>query len=117
LDKPDPTFRRASMASGKDSGITMLEYHVLLALSGGPLHGYAIKNTVAADSGGTQSARAGSFYRVLARMMSAGLVKETSPADEPDAHPGRERRYYALTAGGRHTLVAEARRLRRTVAV
>jgi DNA-binding PadR family transcriptional regulator len=105
------------MPSGQDSGITMLEYHVLLALSGGPLHGYAIKNTVAEDSGGTQTARAGSFYRVLARLMTDGLVKEAAPKGEHDAHPGRERRYYALTAAGRQLLAAEARRLKQTAAV
>jgi DNA-binding PadR family transcriptional regulator len=101
--------------NARNDGLSMLEYYVLLALSSAPLHGYAIKDTVAADSGGAHTPRAGSLYRVLARLMTAGLVRETSGDHEP--HPGLARRYYALTAAGRNALVAEARRLKGTAAV
>ena len=97
--------------------MSTLEFHVLLALAGGPLYGYAVKDAVAAESGGTHTPRAGSLYRVLARLMTAGLVKETDPRVGIPAHPGHERRYYALTAAGRKALSAEAQRLRRTAAV
>ena len=94
-----------------------LEYHVLLALSSGPLHGYAVKDAVAADSSGTETPRAGTLYRVVARLITAGLVRETEPADGRPPHPGLERRYYALTPGGRRALAGEAQRLKATAAI
>jgi DNA-binding PadR family transcriptional regulator len=97
--------------------MSLLEYHVLLALAGRPLYGYAIMNAVAEESAGTHTPRAGSLYRVLARLMASGLVREAEPRDEVPAHPGLERRYYALTAAGRKSLAAEAQRLKRTAAV
>ena len=97
--------------------MSVLEYHVLLALAGGPLYGYAIKDAVAAESGGTLSPRAGSLYRVIARLMSDGLVRESRPDGALPPHPGHARRYYALTEAGRRALSAEARRLRQTAAV
>jgi DNA-binding PadR family transcriptional regulator len=98
-------------------GMSILEYHVLLALATGPLYGYAIKAAVETDSDGALAPRAGTLYRVLARLVSAGLVSEAEPDDEPPPHPGHARRYYALTAAGRRVLAAEARRLKHTAAV
>ena len=94
-----------------------LDYHVLLALAGGPLHGYAVKQRVEAESDGTVAPRPGSLYRVLARLMSAGLVTETDPKGPLPPHPGLARRYYALTAAGRRALAAEARRLKGAAAL
>lgn len=94
-----------------------LEYHVLLALASAHLHGYAIKDAVASESAGTLTPRAGSLYRVLARLMTHGLVTEVRPEDEPPPHPGLARRYYGLTAVGRRALAAEAKRLQHTAAV
>ena len=96
-------------------GASLLEFHVLLALASGPLHGYAIAERIAAESGGTQRPRAGSLYRVLARLVSEGLVAESEGEGEV-AHPGLARRYYALTAAGRRTLGEEARRLKQAAA-
>lgn len=92
--------------------MNLLEYHVLLALSSGPLHGYAIKDAVAADSGGTQVPLAGTLYRVIARLMTAGLVREAPAAGDGTLHPGLARRYYTLTAPGRRALAEQARVLR-----
>jgi DNA-binding PadR family transcriptional regulator len=97
--------------------MSTLEYHVLLALATEPLYGYAIKESVAAESGGTLTPPAGSLYRVLARMITAGLVRETEPREEPPPHPGHARRYYQLSAAGRRALAAEARRLKQTAAI
>jgi PadR family transcriptional regulator PadR len=97
--------------------LSILEYHVLLALSAEPLHGYAIKDAVAADSAGTQTPRAGSLYRVIARLITEGLVRETDVSGAREPHPGLERRYYALTATGKRALAAEAQRLKGTAAI
>src|SRR5262245_26973931 len=94
-----------------------LDYHVLLALSSGPLHGYAIKDAIAADSAGSETPRAGTLYRVVARLITAGLVRETEPSEGRPPHPGLERRYYSLTAGGRRALSGEAQRLKATAAI
>jgi DNA-binding PadR family transcriptional regulator len=94
-----------------------LEYHVLLALAGGPLHGYAIKDAVADESGGTLAPLAGTLYRVIARLLSSRLVIETSGDEGASPHPGLARRYYKLTAAGRRALEAEARRLKRSATI
>ena len=96
--------------------MTTIEYHVLLALANGALHGYAIKDAVAVESSGTLTPRAGSLYRVIARLISTRLVTETDPG-EAEPHPGLARRYYTLTPAGRRALAAEAQRLRHTAAV
>ena len=100
-----------------DPALSLLEYHVLLALSGGKLHGYAIKDAVAADSAGTQTPRAGSLYRVVGRLLTDGLVREEESDPRAEPHPGLERRYYALTASGKRALAAEAQRLKGTAAI
>jgi len=97
--------------------MSSLEYHVLLALAGHRLHGYAIKDAVSAESGGTLAPAAGSLYRVLARLMSSGWVTEVSPGAQAVPHPGLARRYYALTGAGKKTLLAEADRLKRTASM
>lgn len=98
--------------------MTPLEYHVLLVLAGGDLYGYAIKKAVARESGGAVSPEIGSLYRVLARLLDVGRVAEAADADGgADVHPGRDRRYYALTESGRRALQAESARLRRVLAL
>jgi PadR family transcriptional regulator, regulatory protein PadR len=95
--------------------MNLLDYHVLLALSSGPMHGYAIKDAVAEDSGGTQAPLAGTLYRVIARLMTEGLVRET-PGAGGVVHPGHARRYYALTAAGRKALADQAQQLKEAAA-
>jgi DNA-binding PadR family transcriptional regulator len=97
--------------------MSSLEYHVLLALSAGPLHGYAVKQRVEEESGGSLVPQAGSLYRVIARLMTSGFLVETDPPRGEAPHPGLARRYYTLTAAGRRTLAAEARRLKGAAAL
>ncbi len=94
------------------SAMSTLEYHVLLAMADGPRYGYSIKSAVEDESSGTLSPRAGTLYRVIARLLSSGFVEEVTSTDSEEAHPGRPRKYYALTPEGRVILAAEARRLR-----
>ena len=105
------------MSPAIDNGLSTLEFHVLLALASKPLYGYAITDAVAKESSGTLAPRAGSLYRVIARLITAGLVMEADPDQEPEPHPGHARRYYALTAAGQRALAAEARRLKGTAAI
>jgi DNA-binding PadR family transcriptional regulator len=90
-----------------------MELHVLLVLADGAHYGYAIMKAVEEASGGRISPEIGSLYRRLSRLMRSGLVEETVPAGvETGPHPGRERRYYRLTASGHAVLRSEVRRLR-----
>jgi len=100
------------MSNPATEPLSNLEYHVLLALAGRALYGYAIKEAVTNESGGTLTPRAGSLYRVLARLMSRGIVEEVAPKGLAEPHPGLERKYYALTERGRAALRAEALRQR-----
>lgn len=105
------------MASKPDIGLSTLEYHVLLAIGEGPMHGYAIRDAVEDESERTLSPRAGTLYRVIARLMTSGLVREAEARDDDGRHPGRARRYYELTPEGRIALVDEARRLKGAAAL
>jgi DNA-binding PadR family transcriptional regulator len=96
--------------------MSLLEYHLLLALASGPLHGYALAERIAAESSGSLQPRAGSLYRVIARLVATGLVAESDAGPEL-AHPGLARRYYTLSARGRRALADEARRLKHSAAV
>jgi DNA-binding PadR family transcriptional regulator len=107
----------ASVMSSFESGLSTLEYHVLLALASRPMHGYAIRDAVERESDGTLRPRAGTLYRVIARLISAGLTLESSQVGDDGPHPGRARRYYELSGEGRAALAWEARRLREAAAL
>jgi DNA-binding PadR family transcriptional regulator len=89
-------------------------FHILLALSGGERHGYAIMQEVAADTDGSLQLGPGTLYGCLKRMLVAGLVEESDERPDPDLDDER-RRYYAITGLGARTLRAEAERLAKAV--
>lgn len=92
--------------------LSPLEFHVLLVLSREDLYGYAIMKLVTEHSGGAVRVEIGSLYRVLSRLMEAGLVAEvTPPADAPASHRGLPRRYYRIMQAGALAVRAEAKRL------
>ena len=84
------------------------DFHILLALSAGPLHGYRIMKDVERDTGGEVMLEIGSLYRLLARLVGEGLIDHVNSADE-------RRRYYRITAAGRRALKSEAARLANVV--
>jgi DNA-binding PadR family transcriptional regulator len=81
--------------------------HILLALAGGPLHGYGILQSVRDQASGRVSLGTGSLYRHLSKLIDAGLVAEveTRPADP------RRSVSYRLTPRGVRTLAAERNRV------
>ena len=105
------------MMDSQSGRLSAVEYHVLLALSAGSLYGYAISRAVEEESDGALTPRAGSLYRVLARLINWGLAEDATAeaADEP--HPGLTRKYYALTPRGVETVRLEARRMRAAAAL
>lgn len=92
------------------------DFHILVALSRGPLHGYAVMKEVEEASGGRVVIEVGSLYRTLNKLLSKELV-ERAPNPDDTPRPGRPRQCYRLTALGSAVLTAEARRLRDTVAM
>src|SRR3954468_4862723 len=84
-------------------------FHILLALSGGERHGYAIINDVQVRTGGELRLSAGTLYRSIARMVEQGLITEV--ANRRTRAEDERRRYYRLTALGTATARAEMRRL------
>ena len=79
------------------------DFHILLTLLDGPLHGYGIMKEVERESGGEVHLEIGSLYRLLGRLLNDGLL-EMGDGD------GR-RQYYSLSRLGRKVLKAEAQRL------
>jgi DNA-binding PadR family transcriptional regulator len=88
--------------------LTPISFEVLLALMDGELHGYAILQAVEARLTGKLPLRTGTMYRALARLLDEGLIERAGgPAQDEDPR----RRNYRITAHGRSTAKAEARRL------
>lgn len=84
-------------------------FEMLVALAGGPRHGYAIRQEVEARTGGAVRLWPATLYGTLAELTEGGLIEEAPSPGGPGDDP--RRRYYALTARGRQALAAEASRL------
>jgi DNA-binding PadR family transcriptional regulator len=93
-----------------------VEFHILLALAGDDLHGYAILQEVARLTEGDLEMEPGTLYRALHRMLRDGWVVESSRRPAADLDDER-RRYYRLTPLGRRVAAAEANRIARLVSV
>jgi DNA-binding PadR family transcriptional regulator len=89
--------------------LTPAVLHILLALTEGPLHGYAIMQSVEESSGIAMGP--GTIYGTLERLERCGFVKELP------AVRGDRRRTFALQPAGRSALQDEARRLTRLAAL
>lgn len=75
--------------------------HILVSLSDGPKHGYAIMQDVEKGSGRPMGA--GTLYAALARLEQRGLIEPLPPVDR--------RRPYRLTAVGATNLADQLRGL------
>ncbi len=91
-------------------------FHILVALSDSDLHGYAILQTVEANTGGKVRMSAGTLYRSIQRMLEQGLIRELRERPAPELDDER-RRYYGLTSFGRSVAQAEMGRLADLVAL
>src|SRR6266568_4516799 len=89
--------------------LTPAMFHVLLALAGDDLHGYAILKEVELRTGGKVRLSTGTLYGIIKRLLNDGLIVElrSLPADSDD----ERRRYYRLTPQGRQVAAAEAERM------
>jgi DNA-binding PadR family transcriptional regulator len=89
-------------------------FHMLLSLSEGERHGYALKRELARRTGGKLNPGPGVLYGSINKMLELGLVEESDV--RPEAHLDDERRrYYRITPFGRRVAQAEAVRMRQLV--
>ena len=86
------------------------DYHVLLVLSSGERHGYAIMAEVAEVTEGATKFGPGTLYTCIKRLLTAGLIEESGNRPDPRIND-EPRRYYRLTGTGQKVLVAESERL------
>ena len=95
--------------------LTPALFNVLLALSDGEKHGYAILKEVEEQTSGEVELSTGTLYGIIKRLLAEGLIVElrSRPAAEND---DQRRRYYRLTDDGRRLAVAEAERLAKLLA-
>ena len=89
-------------------------FHMLLLLSEGERHGYALKREMARRTGGKLNPGPGVLYGTINKMLEQGLIVESE--ERPVSHLDDERRrYYRITPFGRRVAQAEAVRMRELV--
>jgi DNA-binding PadR family transcriptional regulator len=91
------------------------QFHVLVALTGGAKHGYAVMQAVEASSDGVVRMGPATLYGTLKRLVDQGLIEEL--AQPPAPQDDQRRRYYRLTGLGERVCSAEAERVARLVRV
>ena len=95
--------------------LTPAVFLILLALSDGDKHGYAIMRVVKETTGGQMVLGPGTLYGAIKRLQRESLITESDYRPDPVIDDAR-RRYYELTELGRRVLVAESERLASLVA-
>jgi DNA-binding PadR family transcriptional regulator len=97
--------------AGRFLPLSLPIFHMLLALSEGERHGYALKREISLRTEGQINLASGALYGSINRMLRDELIVESD--ERPDPHLDDERRrYYAITPLGSLVLQAEAVRLR-----
>jgi DNA-binding PadR family transcriptional regulator len=85
-------------------------FHILLALAGEDLHGYAIMRHVEQETDGRVRLGPGTLYGSIKTLLEARLIEEMD--ERPDAKLGSERRrYYHLTSAGLKLMRSEVGKL------
>jgi DNA-binding PadR family transcriptional regulator len=87
--------------------LTPAVFYVMLALSSGPKHGYAIMQEAGTLSDGGFQMGPATLYSTIQRLVELDLINETTDDSTEDSR----RRYYDLTATGRQLLEAEVKRM------
>jgi len=93
--------------------LTEATYFIMLSLTPGPKHGYAIMKDVMTLSDNRLVLSTGTLYGALKRLLEQGWIKRM---EDPESNEtGRPRKVYRLTNLGRRILSAEVARLRTLV--
>jgi DNA-binding PadR family transcriptional regulator len=89
--------------------LTPAVFHILLALTDGERHGYAIMQEVAENTNGQVKMGPGTLYGTVKRLLEAGLIEESDRRADAKTDDER-RRYYRLSGVGQRVVEAEAER-------
>ena len=90
-----------------------VDFHILLVLTDGDLHGYGIVKEIEVRTQSQIRLEPGNLYRYIRRLVDEELVRPAARREVADAE---RRRYYRVTSFGREVLAAEALRMRSLVA-
>ena len=90
--------------------LTAPVFRILLALSDGERHGYAILQEIESKSDGAVSLGTGTLYTAIKRMLASGLIDRAESPLDPK-HDDERRRYYRITSLGQRVAKAEAARM------
>jgi len=86
-------------------------FHMLLSLTEGERHGYALKREILQRTDKRVNLGSGALYGAINKMLEQELIVESD--ERPDPHLDDERRrYYRITPLGRRVVRAEVARLR-----
>ena len=85
-------------------------FQIMLALSDGELHGYAIMREVEEQTGGRLRLGPGTLYGSIQTLLEGKLIEEVDRPGDAEEHQER-RRYYRLTAAGRKLARSEAEKM------
>ncbi|MDA0329333.1 MAG: PadR family transcriptional regulator [Gemmatimonadetes bacterium] len=92
-----------------------VDFHILLVLTDGDLHGYGIVKEIQERSQGRIQLEPGNLYRHIRTLVEAGMIEAAER--RPSGGGGDERRrYYRVLPFGREVLAADAMRMRALVA-
>ena len=94
-----------------DPPLTSAQFHILLTLAEGELHGYGIMQEILRRTGGAVELGPGTLYRSIKQLLGRRLITEVSPGATAEADTEGRRRSYALTPEGKARTAEEARRL------
>jgi len=97
--------------------LTPVVLHILLALSDGERHGYAIAQEIEESTQGQIRMGPGTLYGSIQRMLTSAVIQEAPARRRASADEGDDarRRYYRMTAFGRRVLELELDRLNAVV--
>lgn len=96
--------------------LTPVVLHILLALTDGERHGYAIAQEIEETTGGEIRTGPGTLYGSVQRMLAAGLI-EDAPHRRRAEDDDERRRYYRMTSFGRRVLELDLQRLAQIVSL
>ena len=96
--------------------LTPTIFHILVVLSGGERHGYAILREVKEIAEGKSSLGPTTLYRSIRTMLDGKLIEESDERPDPASNDER-RRYYRITDLGVKVLSDEVERLESLVKI
>jgi len=85
-------------------------FQIMLALSDGDLHGYAIMREVEEQTGGRLRLGPGTLYGSIQALLEGKLIEEVDRPGDTEERRVR-RRYYRVTVAGRKRIRSEAEKM------